>query len=687
MTVSRRVYCDRLSPTRSIPLARALKRLGVSEVRVLDPIAPGWRGRIARRLLALYGVTATEQPFYAGHLDTPDGIPATRAAAERAMATALPEMGRIVAASPALDALNRKWGRNTIWLQLCKSIAMTSSGDQSLFGYALRTQVARALAMRDGQQTLLLVETPSMFGLDCLQAMAPEITIAAYGSLAPLLRSKIEVLRQGARLIVRRIRGMRAAVSNAPRLAAFRQQASERPGVLVLQEDDLGSDRSYRSQPSWLFSDDPAPAFNTFVLAYRTGAPAPATNADLTSAHVAGLSNDDLLALARSVPAIPTVAAARADARQCWWRALASSEPAEATALALASRLLTLAAELAAATRQLNVRAFMTAENYLVAGDAMTLVGERLGIHTLSYQYTNIALRSPLMMTTADVMFSLAPGFHTHWRYEGIAPRAFVDVGYPFDAAFALVRQRATGARQKLRAAGATCVVAYYDENFFVGTKYGLTTYEEHCDELRRLLERVVSDPSFGLVTKVQFQRNSASRIPSLQALVTQAESTGRYLELVKGEHRNVVLPSEAALMADIAIGHAVGGTASLEAALAGARSIVVNPYRMRDANQPLYARADLQFPSLDAALAAIDEYRAGNRPLLGDWSTLLPHMDAFRDGAAARRIRRALDLVTADDAPAAGSAEVGQRLAREMTATEPGLKTRPTEPRMARAR
>ena len=630
---------------------------------MLDPLPGGWRGRIATAVMAGFGVRLFEEPFYAGHIDTPDGVPAQRAAAEHAVAVALPEMERIVAASPLLARLNAEWGRNTVLLQLCKSIAMTSGGERSLYGYALRVQVARALAARDGHSATLLLEQPAMFGARCLQEMAPDLAVLVYGPAAALLRSKTEVARQAARTAVRGLRGIRARLMQRRRTQSLRQRGATRPGVLLLQEDELTADRSYRSQPHWLDTAAPPPAFNTYVLAHRTGAPAPMPDPRLAALHVDGLSDDDLLALAHAGPAPAIVTSARRAGRRCWRRALISASPSETTALALASRLFGVAADLGATASRLGIRAFMTAENYLVAGDAMTLVAQPLGIHTLSYQYTNIALRSPLMLTTADVLFTLAPAFHTHWGFGGIRPGAFVDIGYPYDGAIALVRARAQTAKQRLRAAGARCVIAYFDENFFVGTKYGLTTYEEHCAELQRLLELVLDDESIGVVTKVQFHRNAASRIPSLQTLVQRAEATGRYLELSRGEHRNVVLPAEAALTADITIGHAVGGTASLEAALAGARSIVLNPYRMRDANQALYRRADILFESLDAALAAIDEYREGRRPLLGDWTTVLPHLESFRDGGAGQRLRAALDFLSTDKAPPAGARDVGTRL------------------------
>jgi hypothetical protein len=661
------VYCDRLGWTTCLPLARALRRLSAShslEVRVLDPVPAGWQGRWLLAVLRLAGFAATEVPFHAGHLESPDGIPAQRAAAERSMLAALPESGRVIEASPILAHIDRTWGRGTVRLALCKSLAMAFGGDQSLYGCALRVQVARALSVRDKQQAVVLIRTPAMFGATCLQEMAPDIVVQTYGAAAAFVASKLTLARQGARAAIRRLRGFHSRRVNATALAQLERTGATRRGLMVIQEDDLGLDRSYRLQPHWLLESDPPTAFNTFVVAHTSGARLPADTNALRGAGVWAVSEAELLGLSAGAPAHAAVLAARRKARQCLTTGLWSRSTTETIALAIVARLFVTAAEFAQASSRLGIRAFMTGDNYFVAGDAMVLVGESLGIHTLSYQYSNVALRSPLMMTTADVMFAFSPAYHAHWTYERLEPKAFVDIGYPYDAAFALVRSRAAATRQQLQAAGARFVIAYFDENFLPG-KYGLTTFEEHREELRTLIELVLRDPAIGLVTKVQFERNSPGRIPGLEPLVREAAASGRYVDLRRGAHRNVILPAEAALAADITIGHALGGTAALEAALAGSRAIILNPYRMRDANQASYMRGDILLPSLQAALDAVAAWRRGDRPRLGDWTEILPQFDSYRDGGAARRLRAALDLLlTTEDIPA-GSPDLPERLRR----------------------
>lgn len=647
------VYCDRLSWWRWVSQLRELRVLARSNalrIRVLDPIPSGWQGRLLLRAFRAYGFLIEEEPFYAGKLLLQDGLPTQRAAAETSGATGLEEGARIILGSPFLSSRNRAWGRETVRVHLCKGLAMSFSMETSLYGYALRVQVARALATRNQERAVLLILRPMMFGVACLQTMAPEIRVVAYGQLGALVSSKQQLLRQVVRAFVRRMRALsrRATPGAAP--------ATAPPSLLLLQEDDLGLDRSYRSQPHWILPEDPAPTFPTYVLAHTKTPRVDADDATFEAINLRRLTDEHLLAISAKAEKHPAITELRRDAMSCFRHGLLSSSPELTFALAMTARLFSMSAELAAACLHLNVRAFMTSETYLVPADALALVGERIGVHTLSYQYSNIAWVSAPMLTTADIMFAFAPSFHPYWRYEVITPRTFVDVGYPFDGAFARTRERAHATKARLRAAGAKFVIAYFDENFIPG-KYGLTSPEEHCDELRSLLELVIHDPSVGLVTKTQFQRNSPGRLAPLTSLVDQARSTGRYLELVQGVHRNSILPVEAAQAADITIGHSIGGTAALEAALAGARAILLNPYGMRDANHVHYAKADILIPSLTDALGAIQQYRGGGRPSLGDWSGILDRFDAFRDGNSARRLRAAVELIMAD---ARGPAESG---------------------------
>ena len=293
------------------------------------------------------------------------------------------------------------------------------------------------------------------------------------------------------------------------------------------------------------------------------------------------------------------------------------------------------------------VRVFMTCENYMPQADAIRLIADDLNIHTVSYQYSNMGEVGPLMMTAADTMFSFSPLYHERWTRNGIRPKDFVDTGYLFDRAFDRIRDRARSCRDQLARAGATFVICYLDESV-QHDKYGLIHPGDHIGEIRKLIDHVLRDPSSALVVKTQFQRNSPRNHDGNGDLISRATQSGRYKELSHGMLRNNIFPAEAALCSDIVIGHAVGATAALETALTGARCIMLNPYGFKSASDPIYREADILYPSIETALAAIEDYRTGKpeRARLGDWSTIVDRFDPFRDGRSSERLRQHLERI-----------------------------------------
>jgi hypothetical protein len=275
-----------------------------------------------------------------------------------------------------------------------------------------------------------------------------------------------------------------------------------------------------------------------------------------------------------------------------------------------------------------------------------------MGIVTLSYQYSNMEHVGPAMMTTADLMLTFSPIYRDRWTREGIHPGTFADIGYVFDTSFELIRDRASIRRAKLVDAGADFVICYFDESVQHDNKYGIISIHDHRAEIFALARLVLDDPSLGVVVKTQFRRNSPDLLND--SLLAQTRGTGRYVELAQGAHRNIVFAAEAALCADIAIGHALGATAALEAAMAGVRSILINPYGASGAIDLFYAQADVVYPSLPAALKAIEAFRAGAQEYsrLGDWSPILSWFDPFRDGQSGRRLRSLLEQIVMRDLP-----------------------------------
>ena len=82
----------------------------------------------------------------------------------------------------------------------------------------------------------------------------------------------------------------------------------------------------------------------------------------------------------------------------------------------------------------------MTCENYFLDADAMNLIGPKMGIQTFSYQYSNMSEIGPIMMSTADTLFTFSELFHKRFSNNSIKPNSFYDIGYPYDSSFSLVK-------------------------------------------------------------------------------------------------------------------------------------------------------------------------------------------------------------------------------------------------------
>ena len=647
------IYCDRLTlgacaKAIQLCLRDLFARRKRCNIQVLDPLPDrGWSA-LLRIIMQWLGFRIEEAEFFAGHLQTSDGQVVYVAARMVSIELAFQASERILTHSKLLAGLNNTWGRNTIFKDIARSLEIPA------FQVALRFMAAGALGHRAGDnEVFLIVQRRCAFDPDLLCALTPGLKVYFYRSwpYESLRESRASVLFLWLFFKLRETKwSIEALIGRGSNVQdPFNGSETRLPSLLVLQEDDLSLDRSYRTQPHWIFPEDDKLPFRTLVLQRGSLAQLPVDNETLREHGIIPVSQKELQLLSRRRLSSSRLIIQRSLRRGFLKCALASffGSSMELGALFEVARLLYTAHVLAAFCERNHVKAFMTCENYVVEADAMLLIAPTLDITTLSYQYSNAGKAGPIMMTTADIMLTFAPLYHQRWTQDGVRPGTFADMGYLYDTSFEYVRRRARNHRRRLAKAGAQFVICYFDESV-QHDKYGLISDKDHCAAILALLKIVLDDPSVGVLVKTQFQHNLPQNFDEITPARAAAKATGRYLELVYGAHRNIVFPAEAAHAADITIGHAVGATAPLEAALVGARSILLNPYGIRGDNDALYARADIVYPSMATALEAIRGFRSGAPECarLGDWSPIIDHFDPFRDGRAGHRLRNLLERV-----------------------------------------
>lgn len=611
-------YVDKLTAAS----VRSMLAAGISRIIVLEELDNRQRKYVAK--LKNSGVEVEEADFSAGRLKNQDGESVYLTSRRLSGDVALEAARLIVEAQPLLKRLNTKYQRETLRLSLAKNLV------SKIGAFIICSQVARALCF-PAQAKVWLAE-PAYFSSGLLVKHLPNVQMHFYSED----RSRIFLLiKEIAWDYARHVKRLWSWGLPIPK-----SQDSE-PSLLMLQEDNIRLDRSLRGQPHWLDASDNLLSFRTYIANL------------LPIFNVA--ENEDMLAKSNlTLVHPPTIKAAwktrgmhpplrrlTQDRRAILRAALSQRGFAETAALLHASRLILEAERMGALTAWLNVSVFLVRETYMLSADAIQLVANDLNVKTIAYQYSNLGNRSSNLMTTADYLIIFSEIYKTLFQYDDITPKEWIIGGYIYDGVADIVRSRAQARRKALHDNGAGFIVCYFDESV-QHDRWGLVSKDDHLADLHVLAKAVLEDPSFGVVVKSQFIKNSPSQLYPGDSLIQAAKATGRYLELQEGKHRNDIYPVEAALVSDLCISHKFGATAALEAAFAGVRTVLLNPHGSKTQWDAIYVKADIERQTIDQLMEALARYRSGREfdQTLGDWTPILHYFDPYQDGKATIRLR-----------------------------------------------
>jgi hypothetical protein len=263
-----------------------------------------------------------------------------------------------------------------------------------------------------------------------------------------------------------------------------------------------------------------------------------------------------------------------------------------------------------------------------------------LGGVSVGYQRSSDLFASVMRSTSVDVHFAFAPLWAEIARDSRSSIGQFISNGYVHDRVFSLVKTKSCEIRDRLYSRGARFIICFFDENSLEDKRRG-PTHSFAAEDFRYLLERLVKDPALGLVFKPKKPTTFRRRLGKVADLLDQAVETGRCYVYEEGIAATEVLPAEASQAADVNIGLMWGGTAAMEAALAGGRSVLLDRGFM--SYHPLYALGvgQVVFLDWDSLWDALTAFRQEPKsaPGFGDWSAMLDKFDPFRDGKAAKRM------------------------------------------------
>ena len=282
---------------------------------------------------------------------------------------------------------------------------------------------------------------------------------------------------------------------------------------------------------------------------------------------------------------------------------------------------------------------------HAVVADAL----QNLGGITAIYQRSSEDFPSPRVAVSADVVFGFSNYSAEVMRLSGSSVPYFIITGYIGDHRFALSRESSIKLRQKLSAAGAKKIVAFFDESSLADERWH-PGHKFLQDNYIFLLEKVLSEPWLGLIIKSKHPSTLKRRLGPIAEVLNRAEQTGRCFVAEGGVLHNAIPPALAALAADVVIhGHLCAVTAGFEAALTGTRTVFLDREGWPDSFFYKVGKNRLVFSSWDELWDSCGRYfeNSSSVPGFGDWSNIIDKFDPFRDGRAAERMGTFLQWLT----------------------------------------
>ena len=220
-----------------------------------------------------------------------------------------------------------------------------------------------------------------------------------------------------------------------------------------------------------------------------------------------------------------------------------------------------------------NCNKFIYCEPQDPISDAILLSKLDYNIETFCIQYSNMCSKTPLMITCVDNFLCFSKEHEPVFKWEDIGPKNFISTGYTFINNYD--NNNLEDLKQKLYNEGVKTIIAYFDESM-QKDKWGYKSYQSCIDEYELLSNFIIENKSFAIILKPQFVRNSVSIFKSNK--IMEAIKTNRLLEVKSGTHRNLITPQHVGAISDYSISDIIGGTAGLEAGLAGSKVFFINP-------------------------------------------------------------------------------------------------------------
>ena len=196
--------------------------------------------------------------------------------------------------------------------------------------------------------------------------------------------------------------------------------------------------------------------------------------------------------------------------------------------------------------------------------------------------------------------------------------------------------------RNKLKSAGAKNIVNIMDENCSFDPRWH-TGPELQIENYSIILQKLLETPWLGVVFKPKKVSTIKQKLEPINELLLSAIKTGRCIILDEsGSHVSNMSPILGSMIADVSVhGHLFAGTAALECALFGGKTILIDREGAMSSKLYELSKEDVIFNNWNDAIEEIIKYFKNDNanPKFGDWSTFIKAYNPFQDNNGAYRM------------------------------------------------
>ena len=533
-----------------------------------------------------------------------------------------------------LSSLNEEYGRNTIKLHCTKYFQI------NLFNHVIKIETFKLL--RQGRRgAKLLLNSPSVIDQNTITSFYPTLDISFYnGQLNSVKRFFHLLLKE---LYLRFKPYLTHKIKNTLIYKELNQ------GVLTIQEDSIRKDQSLRGHLHWAdFSKKQKYPLHTISLNHGTSKVVE-DEAALQENNIFIYRSNVFQEARKRTQLKKELETFNKDIIRLWKSLFDGRSSVDKLLSIKTIFLMYKARDLAQVCKYLNIKTYLIKETYFDYSDAIQLVSKQLDIKTLAYQYSNLGYFSPMMISSSDVFLNFSNSYNDIFKKEGLGPKSLKEMGYTSNGVQGRFQHKAEQLRETLLSKGVQFTIAYFDESN-QNNRWGLIHSEEYKQHIVDLAQKVVDDPTMGVLVKTQFNANVIDKKFKDIPIVKQAIDTGRMLDIFAGAKRNDVYPAQVALAADICINDMIGAPAALEAVDAGKRCLLLNGYNYNTLHHEQYQKANIVYRDLGSALNAIDTHRKklanGLKCDCGDWGKIKSYFLSDLQKSRINTIKEEVDLL-----------------------------------------